>query len=180
MTKKLIPTAAAIGLCAVSTVAHADVTGTVDATITLTTGCIINSQAVDDGGNSVDFGTVDFGARSSLFVTADGEVVGGGAGISVQCSPGITPSLTFGAGEHDGEGVGAGNRAMEHASATGEFVNYGLYADSGRTSLIAINGSLPLSSDGSAQTVRVYGRAFGAVGLPTGIYSDTVLVTLQL
>jgi spore coat protein U-like protein len=180
MTNKLISTTAAIILCGLSTTANADVTGTVDATITLTTGCIINGQAVNDGASSADFGTVDFGSRSSLFVSADSEVVGSGNGIAVQCSPGVSPSLTFGSGEHDGEGVGAGNRAMEHASETGEFVNYGLYTDTGRNSLIAINDSLPLASDGTAQTVRIYGRAFGAAGLPTGTYSDTVVVTLQL
>lgn len=156
----------------------AQITGSIDATINLTTGCIINGQSADDGATGVDFGTIDFGTHNTLFATADGEVSGGATGIAVQCSPGVVPTLSFGAGQHDGQGSGAGNRAMAHTSSAGQYVNYGLYSDAGRNTLIAINGSLGLASDGSAQTVRVYGRAFGATGLVSGTYTDSVLVTL--
>lgn len=180
MHRKSVYAAAALLAISAGTAAKADITGTVDATITLTSGCIINGQLTNDGAGSSDFGTVDFGSRNSLFTSADGEAVGSGTGIAIQCSPGIAPSLTFGAGEHDGLGTGSGNRAMAHASAAGQYVKYGLYSDAGRNTLIAINGSLALASDGSAQNIRVYGRAYGAAGLVTGTYSDTVLVTLEL
>ncbi|HKT14371.1 MAG TPA: spore coat U domain-containing protein [Allosphingosinicella sp.] len=172
--------ATAVMTIACGTSAQAQIAGTIDATMTLTTGCIINSQNLADGATSIDFGTISFGSHSSLFTQADAEVVGTGAGIAIQCTPGVAPSLVFGAGENDGEGTGAGNRAMVHATSTDQFVNYGLYSNSGRTTLITIGGSIALSDDGSAQTVHVYGRAFGAPGLETGNYSDTVLVTLEL
>ena len=38
--------------------AHADITGTIDATITLTAGCVINGQNFDDGGSAADFGAI--------------------------------------------------------------------------------------------------------------------------
>lgn len=160
--------------------ARADITGTIDATITLEAGCIINGQNLDDGAIGADFGTVDFGTENTLFLQSDAEVLNGGGALSIQCSPGITPVLSFEAGENDGEGAGAGLRAMAHASATGQFVTYNLYSDPGRTTLIPIGGDVTLASSGVAQTVNIYGRAFGEAGLVPGTYSDTITVVLEL
>lgn len=165
-------------IVAIPQAAPAQITGSIGATINLTTGCIINGQSAENGATAVDFGTVNFGAHNTLFTSADGEVSGSATGIAIQCSPGVVPTLSFGAGQHDGQGSGAGNRALAHSSSAGRYVNYGLYSDAGRSTLIAINGGLALASDGSAQIVRVYGRAFGATGLITGAYTDSVLVTL--
>lgn len=159
--------------------AQADITGTVDATITLQAGCIINGQNHSDGSASADFGTLAFGTHNTLFTHADAQIMSGGA-LRVQCSPGITPVLSFDAGENDGEGAGAGLRAMANGSAAGEFVTYNLYADAGRTTIIPIGGDITLASDGSEQTVNVYGRAFGEAGLTPGTYSDVITVVLEL
>ena len=160
--------------------AHADITGTIDATITLEAGCIVNGQNFDDGASGADFGTLDFGTENTLFVQSDAQVLNGGGALSVQCSPGITPVLSFEAGENDGEGAGVGVRAMAHATAPGQFVTYNLYADAGRTTLIPIGGDIVLASSGAAQTVNIYGRAFGEAGLVAGLYSDTITVVLEL
>lgn len=161
--------------------AYADITGTVDATITLQAGCIINGQNLDDGASGANFGTVDFGTHNTLFTQADGQVLNGGGGaLSIQCSPGIAPVLSFDAGENDGEGAGSGLRAMAHSSAAGRFVTYNLYSDAGRTAIIPIGGDITLASSGAAQTVNIYARAFGEAGLVTGTYNDTVIVVLEL
>lgn len=161
--------------------AYADITGTVDATITLQAGCIINGQNLDDGASGANFGTVDFGTHNTLFTQTDGQVLNGGGGaLSIQCSPGIAPVLSFDAGENDGEGAGSGLRAMAHSSAAGRFVTYNLYSDAGRTAIIPIGGDITLASSGAAQTVNIYARAFGEAGLVTGTYNDTVVVVLEL
>lgn len=160
--------------------AHADITGTVDATITLHAGCIINGQNHSDGSGSANFGTLAFGTTNTLFTQADAQVQSGGGALRVQCSPGITPILSFGAGEHDDEGAGTGLRAMENGSAPGQYVTYNLYSDAGRTAIIPIGGDITLASDGSEQTVPVYGRAFGEAGLTPGSYSDVITVVLAL
>lgn len=161
--------------------AHADITGTVNATITLQAGCIINGQNLDDGATGASFGTVSFGTRNTLFTQTDGEVLNGGGGaLSIQCSPGITPILSFEAGQHDGSGTGSGVHAMAHASAAGQFVTYNLYSDSGRTAMIPVGGDIALPSTGAVQTVHVYARAFGAAALLPGTYNDTVTVVLEL
>lgn len=173
--------AAFVAALALSSPARADITGTIDATITLEAGCIINGQNLDDGATGADFGTVDFGTHNSLFTSADAEVLNGGGGaLSIQCSPGIAPTLSFEAGQNDGEGAGTGVHAMAHASTPGQFVTYNLYSDAGRTTLIPIGGDIALASSGAVQTVNVYGRAFGEAGLVPGLYGDIVTVVLEL
>jgi Uncharacterized secreted protein len=173
----IISAALAIGA---SAPAHADITGTIDATITLEAGCIVNGQNLDDGDGSTDFGTLDFGAQNTLFTAADSEVLSSGGALQVQCSPGIAPILSFGAGSHDGEGAGEGLRAMAHETQPGHFVTYNLYSDSGRTTIIPIGGDVALASTGASQTVNIYGRAFGEDGLVAGTYSDVITVVLEL
>ena len=165
---------------AVASPASADITGTINATITLEAGCIINSQNLDDGASAADFGTLDFGLHNTLFVQADAQVVNGAAGIQVQCSPGIAPVLSFNAGQNDGEGAGTGLRAMAHETAANQFVTYNLYSDAGYSTVIPIGGDLTLASTGALQTVNVYGRAFGESGLVTGAYADEITITLEL
>ncbi|MFD0847941.1 Csu type fimbrial protein [Sphingosinicella xenopeptidilytica] len=167
-------------LCFVSTASYADITGSIDATITLTTGCVVNAQSADDGSASVDFGEIDFGSHNTLFTQADGEVTGTGAGIAVQCSPGVSPVLVFNAGQNDGSGSGGGNRAMEHTVTAGQYVTYSLFSDAGRSTVIPIGGNIALATDGSAQVVPVYGRAYGATGLIAGTYTDVITVVLEL
>lgn len=180
--RKILLSALGMGAAALAaSPAYADITGTVDATITLEAGCIVNGQNFSDGAAGADFGTLDFGTENTLFVEADGEVLSGGGGaFTIQCSPGITPVLSFEAGENDGEGAGSGLRAMAHSSTAGQFVTYNLYSDAGRTTVIPIGGDISLSSSGAAQTVNVYGRAFGEAALVPGTYGDIITVVLEL
>jgi spore coat protein U-like protein len=163
-----------------SSPAQADITGTIDATITLEAGCIINGQNLDDGATGADFGTVDFGTQNTLFTSADGQLLNGGGALTIQCSPGISPTLSFDAGQNDGEGAGSGIRAMAHTGTPGQFVTYNLYSDAGRTVSIPIGGDISLASTGAVQTVNIYARAFGEAGLVPGLYGDVVTVVLEL
>lgn len=153
------------------------VSGSVDATITLQASCEVNGAP---GATGVDFGALDFGTHSTLFNQADAEISDTAAGISVQCTPGTQYTLSFDGGLHAASANAAlGLRAMEH-SAGGTFVTYNLYAASARTVPMSINGTMgPLTADGSAQTVNVYGRALGESGLVAGTYDDTIGVTLS-
>ncbi len=168
------------GILLLSTAAQADITGSMDAQITLSTGCVINAQNADDGSSSADFGSINFGTQNTLFSQVNGEVVGTGSGIAVQCTPGVSPVLVFNAGENDGLGAGGGNRAMQHNVTAGQYVTYNLFSDAGRNSVIPIGGNIALANDGSAQVVRVYARAYGATGLIAGTYDDVVTVLLEL
>ncbi len=160
--------------------AQADINGTIDATITLEAGCIINGQNHDDGATAANFGSMDFGAHNTLFTQADAQVVNGASAFEIQCSPGISPVLSFGAGENDNQGAGGGLRAMAHSTEANKYVTYNLYSDPARGVLIPIGGDLTLASTGALQTVDVYGRAFGESGLVMGTYNDVITVVLEL
>ncbi|MBU7589633.1 MAG: spore coat protein U domain-containing protein [Sphingopyxis terrae] len=171
--------AATLGLT-LAAPARADITGSIDATITLEAGCIINGQTLSDGAGGADFGTIDFGTQNTLFSEADGELLSGGGALRIQCSPGIVPTLSFKAGENDGSGAGPGAHAMAHASSPGHYVTYNLYSDAGRSTVIPVGGSVTLAATGAEQQIDIYARAFGEPGLVTGAYSDTVTVVLEL
>ncbi|MGO3215901.1 MAG: Csu type fimbrial protein [Halomonas sp.] len=157
-----------------STLANAQsVTGTINASITLEATCSVGGIE----GTGVDFGSLAFGSHSALFDQVDTEVAGG-SGITVLCSPGVAPTFTLVEGGNDGDAAPA-THAMQNTEG-GTFVGYTLYTDAARTDLLALNGDIVLDPfTNTAQTISLYGRAFGSPGnLPAGTYEDTLQVQL--
>jgi spore coat protein U-like protein len=165
------------GLCLAlaSQAQAATVTGNITSTLTLIAACQVNGSS---GTSGLNFGALNFGTQDALFTTANAQVLGGGGGaMSILCSAGTVPVVKVRAGLHDGQSSG-GTRAL--ADGAGNFVPYDLYTDSGRTTLLAIDGTITLpTSTGVAQTVNLYGKAVGKAGLPAGVYSDTISVELS-
>ena len=147
--------------------------GTVNASLVLTSSCLINGVV---GANGAVFGALDFGTTTSLFDTVSGQVMSGAGAMKVLCSAGTTPAVTLGAGAHDGLAAAQGTRAL----ASGiNYVGYDLYSDVGHTTPVAIGGNVTLAqSTGVEQTVNIYGKATGKAGLPAGTYSDIITVVL--
>src|SRR5690606_3246946 len=147
----------------------------VDATITLDSGCLINGTNTSNGAATANFGTLDFQTQTTLFSQATAQVLGSGAGITIQCTAGVAPTLVFQHGQHDASAASPGNKAMLHTITPGQFVSYNLLRDDGST-VINDGDTIVLLTDGTAQTVTVRGRAYGASGLIAGTYNDTVTV----
>lgn len=166
---------AGLGLALASQAHAASVTGTINASLTLTAACQVNGSA---GVSGLNFGALNFGTQDALFGAATAQVLGtGGGAMSVLCSAGTVPAIRVGAGSHDGLSTG-GTRAL--ADGVGNFVPYDFYTDAGLTQPLAIDGVITLpTSTGVAQTVNLYGQAVGKPGLPAGVYSDTVAVELS-
>ncbi|ABY97862.1 TPA: spore coat U domain-containing protein [Pseudomonas putida] len=166
---------AGLGLALASQAQAATVTGNITSTLTLIAACQVNGSS---GTSGLNFGALNFGTQDALFTTANAQVLGGGGGaMSILCSAGTVPAIKVRAGLHDGQSSG-GTRAL--ADGAGNFVPYDLYTDSGRTTLLAIDGTITLpTSTGAAQTVNLYGKAVGKAGLPAGVYSDTISVELS-
>ncbi|GLO09926.1 protein CsuA [Pseudomonas putida] len=166
---------AGLGLALASQAQAATVTGSINSTLTLISACQVNGSS---GTSGLNFGALNFGTQDALFVTANAQVLGGGGGaMSILCSAGTVPAIKVRAGLHDGQSSG-GTRAL--ADGSGNFVPYDLYTDTGRTTLLAIDGTITLpTSTGVAQTVNLYGKAVGKAGLPAGVYSDTISVELS-
>ncbi|BDM23876.1 spore coat U domain-containing protein [Pseudomonas sp. NPDC089428] len=166
---------AGLGLTMAAHAQAATVTGTISSTLTLTSACQVNGAS---GTTGLNFGNLNFGSTDALFTTANAQVLGGGGGaMSILCSAGTVPAIRVRAGSHDGQSTG-GTRAL--ADGAGNFVPYDFYTDAGRTTLLAIDGTITLpTSTGVAQTVNLYGQARGKAGLPAGTYTDTVAVELS-
>lgn len=162
------------GLALATQAQAATVTGTINSTLTLTAACQVNGSS---GTSGLNFGSLDFGTQDALFTTANAQVLGSGGALSILCSAGTVPAIRVRAGSHDGQSTG-GTRAL--ADGAGNFVPYDFYTDSGRTTVLAIDGTITLpTSTGVAQTVNLYGQARGKAGLPAGVYTDTVAVELS-
>ncbi|MGS2743104.1 Csu type fimbrial protein [Halomonas sp. LS-001] len=166
--------AIAVSMALMPSLVQAQVSGTIDASITLEAACAVDGAE----GSAVDFGNLAFGTHSALFDEADAQVAGAG-GISVLCSPGVTPTFTLLNGANDGDAAAA-THAMEEVNSGGSFVGYTLYSNAGRTDALALNDTIVLDEFASApQSINLYGRAFGDPGnLSAGTYEDTLQVQL--
>lgn len=161
-----------VSILASSQVAAQTVTGTIDATITLSAACEVNGSTAT---SNVDFGTLDFGTHSTFFSAAQAQVDGNGSNsISVQCTPGSDATLTIVSGLNDAA-VAGGERALTNGSL---FVPYDLYSDAGFLNVLSNGSTIDITGDGTVQLVPVYGRAVGVSGLTPGTYTDTISVTL--
>lgn len=178
MNKMLYLPGAILGSFLLAFNASADVNGTIDVSLTLNDGCIVNG---DPSSSDVSFGSVGFGAHSALFTQADSQVLrsGGTAGIEIECSPGVVAQFSILSGLHDGDGA-SGVHAMKH-SIENEFIGYSLFSDAARTLPVALNTPIALTeSDGTPQTLELWSRAWGTGGHSTGDYSDTLTVLLEI
>ncbi|ASZ50385.1 Csu type fimbrial protein [Vibrio parahaemolyticus] len=155
----------------------ASVSGTIDVSINLVQGCVINGNNAVDTASGIGFGLLDFGDVPAIFTEQDAVVNGGSAtGIEVLCSNGVTPTFTLGTGLYDGS-VAAGSYAMSNGS---EYIEYKLFTDSDRNTQIVQNGTVALNefTTATAQTIELFAKAYGTSST-AGSYSDTISVTLS-
>lgn len=152
--------------------AQAQVTGTIDATIDLTSACEVNDSTDVTG---VDFGTLDFGSHTTLFTEATAAMVGAGSAIAIQCSPGSDASLTITSGLYDTLAAGSG-RALSNGML---YVPYDIYTDAAFANVLANGTSIDVTADGTVQLIPIYARALGNALLTPGTYNDTISVTLS-
>lgn len=159
--------------------------GTLNARLMLTSGCVIYGSAGTTTG--ANFGTLDFGSRAATFT---GSVIAiamgseGGAGTTqVVCSPEIAGiAISVDAGLHAGMGAanGVGTRAMSNGAA---FIPYDVFQDPGHTIPFvsgAASGSLSVPITGLPFALPIYGMATktNPIALPSGLYSDQLQITL--
>lgn len=163
-----------LGLSVAASAQAATVTGQLTSSLVLINSCQVNGSV---GSSGLNFGALNFGTTTSLFTSANAQVLGSGGGaMSILCAAGVIPVVKIRAGAHDGQSIG-GTRAL--ADGSGNFVAYDLYTDAGTTQRLVIDATITLpTSSGVQQTVNLYGRAVGKAGLPAGTYTDTISVEL--
>ena len=180
--KALLAPAAGLFVLCLATTAHAQtlgtITGTVEVSITLEAGCEVNGSS---GPADVDFGAIDFGEHSTLFLEATAQAQFDQTAITVLCSPGTEPKFKVTSSLHDDHSGSTAHYAMKHSSDS-QYVPYNLYRDSGNSDAVEPNASYPLDGDADGitpQNLTLYGKAYGQGGLTAGAYNDTLTLALE-
>lgn len=164
--------------------AHAQLSGTLGATLTLTSACTISGGT---GTSGLNFGTLDFGSQPATFTGIVDTQATGGAGVAgntqIVCSPDVTSvTVTVNGGTHAGQGstVGAGARALGTGS---NYVPYEVYTTSAYAAAYPTNGtgvSVNIASPGQPFNLPIFGRInkTSVNAVSAGVYTDTLQVTL--
>ncbi len=154
------------------------VTGNLNITMSIGSGCQVNNATTLGGTNT--FGTIDFGSHPNLNAVVDANTADTTATtLSMTCSVGTSYNVTLDNGLY----AAGSQRKMKHSSAA-DTIDYTLYHDAARSSLwnsgggSARSGTAAVGSN-TAIDLTVYGRVPPAAAPTTGTYSDTVQMTVQ-
>ncbi|MDQ8024335.1 MAG: spore coat U domain-containing protein [Moraxellaceae bacterium] len=161
------PCLLAVALLGVSSAASA-ATATANMTVQLT---VVNDCSI------AAIPTLNFGSVTGSIATPINTLT---TTLTVKCNG----SVPYHVGLGNGNNYSGGSRRMKH-STDAQFVNYGLYTDTARTSnfgATAAGGTandVDMTGTGSDQTITVYGLVPATQNVPGGSYSDTVLATME-
>ncbi len=98
--------------------------------------------------------------------------------LQISCTRGATTTIGIDSGTHAGQ-TSFGTRALADGT---KYLGYDLYQDSGRTILWASAGAglyNYVSPSSLPTNISIYGRIFSSQNVPTGIYTDTLVVTIN-
>lgn len=181
---KIVTTALACCALALSTGVMAEtINGTVDATLTVQAGCLINGAAQ---GGTLDLGSLNFGTHSA-FTDLDATMTGGGANsaITVQCTDGVSYTVTLidSANVKPTIATGLEGTTARYLNNAGDAygVAYQIYSDSGFGSVIANGAPLTGTPDGNGvNSYTLYGRITDANSalLTADTYTDTINIAI--
>lgn len=187
MSMKISALGCALSLLVAGWVGAASTTGSVNATLTLTNGCLINGNPSTSNAN---FGTLDFGTHPATFDTLNATLTGAtGNGIRIKCSDGATytvqvtgsntaPTTVFGARTST-------PRFLVLNSDATQGIAYTLYNDAAFNNPIANNTNLVPASTAdpvNGDIYPVYGRVTQGgnnTAVPVGTYSDVINVQVN-
>jgi len=163
--RALAAIAATTALVAALTPRASAATATANLTVsaTVTKNCTVSTSALA------------FGSYDPVVANASANLDGTGT-VSVACTRGATATVGLGTG---GSASGSTRRLNDGA---GNFLNYELYSDSGRSAVWNSGaGTLSLSAAPSraSRDFTVYGRIAGNQDVPAGTYGDTVVATVN-
>jgi len=187
--KPLAATACAVALVLHSRVplAAGNMSGTLQARMTLTASCAVSGAAVS-GTSGVSFGTLDFGSQPSTFtgvLVANPSGGAGGAGATeIACSPDVAAvAVAVSAGNNPGQGaaVGTGTRALKHGTS---YLPYEVYSDAALATAFPAAATplgVALPGTGAPIALPVFGRInkTNTSAMPAGSYVDVLQVTIS-
>ena len=171
-TMKKLASVSVLGLGAVlfqgESAQAATATANLAVTATVGTTCYITTGAVS-------FGTYD------VLATAD---LDGAGSVTVKCTNLLPYRIFLGQGGYAASGSTDAAPVRQMSAGGTARLAYGLFTDSGRTTVWQGPAALPLggvtgTGNGLDQTIPVYGRITALQGVPVGSYSDSVQATIN-
>lgn len=174
-------------LCGISGAQAVTSNGTINATLTLTNGCLINGSPAQNG---INFGSLDFGEHPATFSTLTTVLSGaaGGNSFGIQCTSGSNYTVqvtgsTNGAPTTTVGTPGTPARYLVNTTDATQGVAYSIYSDSSFNNVIDNSTAIPKASttDGIDNYI-VYGRIQGggnSVTVKPGTYTDIINVSVN-
>jgi spore coat protein U-like protein len=169
-----------LSLSALGLTDHSDaaISGQIQARLVISSGCEISSgSSAAPGGAVNNFGMLDFGSQGPTWrnpVSADLDN-GNNGKLAVTCNPSVTGfNVTIDGGTH-GDGT---TRRLSNGS---QMIPYKIYFDAGRHNDYSIGQQRTFAVTSGAQVpIPVYGAIeVNTSALPAGVYTDTLMVTLD-
>lgn len=143
-------------------------------TASVVDGCEINGALPANGQAVGEIGVLDFGSHSALAIETVTASLTSAAGLMLQCTPGVTLTMSTDGGLHDD-----GTRNLQDTAGTSR-LPYRLYQDAGFSQeMLAGQASAVSFTAGEPVALLIYGRLSLTGTLPPGTYDDTVVVTLN-
>lgn len=168
-------------LCTNFALAAGSVSGTLNVSVEIGTGCSISGTG--SAGGLFQLGNLNFGTHYlfnfSYYDATTSAGVGGGS-ISVDCTSGTPYSITINQGQHQAA-ASNGNRAMKHSS-TNDFISYDIYQSATRAGADEWIAGTAYAFTASASTNvhHVYGRMHQPTAAAvSGVYQDTLNVVVE-
>jgi spore coat protein U-like protein len=181
MNKRMnvLPSIAAgvLSLAAITNVnAAGSLTGDIAVKLVIGAGCSVLNGSVTGGVNH--WGVMDFGTQSNLTSAVNADVLStsGLSSVTINCSTGLTSTLTLNGGQY-------GSASLRNLSSDGtNRIPYRLYSNAARTTEIGLSAPIALIANGTAQNIPIFGRILPADQSSTtpaaGTYNDTIIATL--
>ncbi|MBI5969724.1 MAG: spore coat protein U domain-containing protein [Deltaproteobacteria bacterium] len=124
---------------------------------------------------TVSSGTLNFGGYNML----SGSPLDANGTISVNCTLSAPYTVSLDAGIN---GAGNPNNRKLRLSATAYYLSYNLYRETGRSTVWGdgTSGTYTQAGTGTGalQNLTVYGRIPAGASVPSGVYNDTITVTV--
>jgi len=143
---------------------------------TIEPGCLVDGLGVS--GHAGTLGELDFGTDSALSTATHSASSQSTQAITLRCTPGVALAMSIDGGAH----AGTSTRHLQRGTNPADRVAYSVCGDAACTVPIAIGGSVGITvTAANMNDVRlpVFGRLTLPGGVPAGMYSDVLTVTLS-
>lgn len=173
MIKRLITLLLMLSPCVLGNDTTLTQVSTNPVSLSIINGCSLNSLQA----TGINLGTLDFGSYFILNTVVDAKTTLSNGDLRVRCSPGTRARVRLGKGIH---GASVADRRMKHATLTNT-IQYQLYTTAERTTVWndTVGYVIEFNND-TAVDLSVYGRIPIQTSPPSGVYTDQVIVTVDI